>query len=1237
MKKSLLFLASMLVSAATFAQSFTAIWPQPKAPEFRDFAVEDTIYLWNVGAGGFYTNHRNGTAAPYYGTRACVNDTVGSKVIFTQNNPGGVDESANFTDAPNAYLLVSYVTKFSEFRCTFFTGWNAIWTDNNTESNRYFNIVKNGNYIKIDPNSEINASGVEGQYLGIRETDADKVVFLYDTDTEGAIGAEETFYSDWAAVSKEVYDEYYVYINSEETKDMIARYAAAQTLKANILGAESKGITSANLANEYAVYNNLNSTVEELKAAAAAAYDKGRWVEIEEYFKDVVQGEKNDVSGVFVNNDFSAGNVDGWDITYQGGSKEATNIGYQYSAGTYDITIPETGEVVMGYMNGEAWISGFIEAWKDTNTPNYLGDGSITQTIPGLPAGRYTLGVDVIASNQGRVKDADNPNNYPDDVELFATASLDGKTYKTNMYTRDGKPEHFEFTFIHTGGSMTLGLRVVNSAEAKMPANWIAMDNLKLYYYGEVAEDPEKALLDAKVEELIAKYNPENLDDIYASTESKQAYKQAIDDAQNAVDNYAALQVAVETAFSDLDASVTAYAAYQKEVLYIRDYMSSHELDGEKESVQILGDYVMEGSVEEPNEDMPNGSAEYILENGSLSTEQIIAETTRIQDALQTAIVESLYEGKDCTDMLVNPSFAEGFTGWTNAGGVTGGLKEQPIVECYYDSHGKVDCYQIVKNVPDGIYAISCQAFERPGGNTQFTGDEEPKVFLYMNDFQTPVMNICKDAMPADQAEDKVNCYKGPESGAWPYDYMVDEFGWIPNSVDGGSYAFLADSYYFPGTKRYTNTAYGLVEGGTMKIGLTSNGQKHHWVLWANFKLTYEGKSEKALQAILPTFIESLQNYVEANEENMTKPVSDKAEQIIAEAEDARTADEMYESLIAINKFMSEAKANVAAVTEFMETNDKLIAAVEAEDANPDGIDAYNTISNEIDSYNNLTTEEVIALTDKMKSVISLLNIPADWQNASDSNPVDFTKLIVNSTFDTIGDFTGWSDGFGAGGTTSTNAECFSKNFDVYQDIAGLPAGTYKVGVQGYYRQGEAANDYNNTQTEEGTPAYNAVIYATGENGETSSNPIMSICAVLLENGLGGSTVTVGGSYVVPNSMEAATYWFDATDEEGNSMGYYAPNDQFNFAVVKVGEDGKLRIGVKKDVTITNDWAIFDNFTLTYYGKDSLTAISEVEKSAISSAATGIYTVAGARVDTLKKGINIIKMADGSVRKVYVK
>jgi hypothetical protein len=111
--------------------------------------------------------------------------------------------------------------------------------------------------------------------------------------------------------------------------------------------------------------------------------------------------------------------------------------------------------------------------------------------------------------------------------------------------------------------------------------------------------------------------------------------------------------------------------------------------------------------------------------------------------------------------------------------------------------------------------------------------------------------------------------------------------------------------------------------------------------------------------------------------------------------------------------------------------------------------------------------------------------------------------------------------------------------------------------------------------------------------------------------------------------MEAATYWFDATDEEGESLGYYAPKGLFNSAIVKVGEDGKLRIGVKKDVVITSDWAIFDNFRLHFYGNLDPTGIHDITAKPVAN--QHIYSIDGRIISTgtnstegLKPGLYII-------------
>ena len=47
--------------------------------------------------------------------------------------------------------------------------------------------------------------------------------------------------------------------------------------------------------------------------------------------------------------------------------------------------------------------------------------------------------------------------------------------------------------------------------------------------------------------------------------------------------------------------------------------------------------------------------------------------------------------------------------------------------------------------------------------------------------------------------------------------------------------------------------------------------------------------------------------------------------------------------------------------------------------------------------------------------------------------------------------------------------------------------------------------------------------------------------------------------------------------------GYFNTNQ----VIVKLKEGETLRIGLKKDSLLSNDWTIFDSWTLTYYGVNS--------------------------------------------------
>jgi hypothetical protein len=95
--------------------------------------------------------------------------------------------------------------------------------------------------------------------------------------------------------------------------------------------------------------------------------------------------------------------------------------------------------------------------------------------------------------------------------------------------------------------------------------------------------------------------------------------------------------------------------------------------------------------------------------------------------------------------------------------------------------------------------------------------------------------------------------------------------------------------------------------------------------------------------------------------------------------------------------------------------------------------------------------------------------------------------------------------------------------------------------------------------------------------------------------------------------------------------------------IFTVPENTDVTIGLKTVGTMAARWFVADNFTLTCYGTNSakqdtdegLVNIADVDSNDNTPAA--IYNISGAKVNALQKGINIVKMTDGTVRKVFVK
>lgn len=173
----------------------------------------------------------------------------------------------------------------------------------------------------------------------------------------------------------------------------------------------------------------------------------------------------------------------------------------------------------------------------------------------------------------------------------------------------------------------------------------------------------------------------------------------------------------------------------------------------------------------------------------------------------------------------------------------------------------------------------------------------------------------------------------------------------------------------------------------------------------------------------------------------------------------------------------------------------------------------------------------------------------ATLKGASEGEPVDATFYIKGADFNRnqphgwIVDAEGGSTTIGGDSENNPNksAEAFNNNrVDIYQVLTGLKNGRYEVYCYGFYRPGK------NVVT---SGAQNAYLYA---GDHTLPLPLLDDGAV--------------------NSMLTASNAF--------ADGRYKTE-----AVEAVVVDGTLRIGIKKDIHIDQDWVIFDNFRLSYLGE----------------------------------------------------
>ena len=1223
------------------------VWTKPEVTATVGFEASEStstyFYLYNVGAKKFFTE---GNA---WGTQASVGST-GLKVAFVLND--------------YYYLFNDFSLAKNAWKQTFFDTETAMYVDHNGQANYYWGVEENGSTFRLfaheeNPGWEATTNEETGEvteHPGFREgmyVGLDLSKNADNTALSPYLDEAEGHYIDWALVTEEVYSVY---------KEKVDVYNAAMSLKTVLDEAES---INAQVADQVAVYNNTASTVAELNAAATAAkaaIAKRKEEMVDENYANATVDNPVVVTDKFLKNTTFEGNkYDYWlgsSFGQYGGKDNAERYNMTYDtyqdvngglkAGVYAIGVnafyraggAQTAWDNYKAQNAQSEYAKLYGRAGQLNEKNYIDyEASIVSPCSAMiPEGTDVKG------GWSTVTDTDEEGN---ETKYIIPNNMEAAEYA--MHTMG----FYANKVIVAVKSETDTLRVGVRKSQGVDTDWTIFDDFSLTYYGAGA-DAAKLYLDESLKNFDEVTVPEgtvytekyltDYQEIYVSEKNPENFEAAV-----------AIVDGITNAKNAIDKNIELWKTYQKTCEDSFEKYCKDEVSYNPDiclTVGDLADYVGSDVKYVGDEELPG--YETTLNEHKLNNEELQAEIDFVNglcEQIDKEAKEGLKEGDDVTRFLKNADFemcdVNTQTGeapyWTvkkDVGNVTAGPLGQGNYDLMVGALGKMnycfeswhshdfDVYQEVNNVPEGVYVIEAQGYVRCENNGYSRPDEvadaDIPIHLYLNN-ATDVFPSVYSELAADLGHEftQVEDWTTETQGGNLY----------PNSMGGAAQCFEWGMY-----KMQT---YGLVKAGeTMRIGvkgkMKTDNTENWWCIWDNFKLTFQGYNVEYVQPALDKAMASIDvsKPMGKNVYDTAKGLADKAAeakatgdgktmfQMLADVYDASAAIISSVQLFATLQDAIENETTGLQAAIYTSANDKAKAEAEA---------LVGTITSGMENHD-INDDEVAGLLEQIANMKTKLAMPADWESATDDNSADFTGVIVNPAYDE--GVSGWSGTGAAWSDSGLNAEIFGKDYDYYQDIIGLPAGTYEVTVQGFYRAGDASTDYNTwiETPDENNNAYLYAAYINGTDTVVSSVPLKRLAAeaeseadgAYLEDGYvyakNPSEEGAGDGWIVPNNMTTASYEFDK--EKYN-----------NKVIVKLGSDNAtLRIGLKKEVNLDNNWSIWDNWHINYFGKasskeadgDAATAISTME-AAVAPVKVEFFTIDGRKAIRAQKGVILQK------------
>lgn len=1169
--------------------SASAQWTFPE-PVTQGFSIEE-------GAESTDTLYLYNVGAHAYfmegnswGTQASLS-SWGLKVYFQKylDLPEDSEEGAEKVWDGKTYLIYDFSLAKNAWKNLFIDSATALFVDLGSQANYYFSVLDNGNGTFRIFGADKNPAFNPTEYPNS---------FLgaeMTTDFEGNVTVSDIINPVLDPdVATPGTNEFYIdwaFVNKENYEAhqvKVAQYLAAEELGKAIERAEANGI---DVSAEKAVYNNTSSTKEELNAATAAVNKK-----IADNTENLYSPENPlDMDADYVVNT-TFDNTEGW----------STTTGAQ-NTGTATNKTSEKGRDGQYHFTGNFW-----ENWNGS-----AFTGKLYKQLTQMPKGVYYLR-----------------------MAAFANSGEGAYVYlnKDSVEVTYGSPETHElYALVEETDTVEIGLKVVSGGN-----NWVGIDNVHLEYYGNQPSSftyyfQQRQEIDlASVGEFYQDEAKETYDAVVEGLKPTTS-----EEALAALETYSA-------AWAVFKANADAYQALVNARNDARKAMDEGFYTDE------LYDYELE-------------TVNDALEERTLSTEEINAITEKLLVLIDEAL-HTYTAGTELTSLITNPNFDQsGSVGWkVDTGTVSSATSSAPSVAgLSFNQNGErwnanFDYYQMLTGLQNGVYELKAQAFYRTGDNAASESEynsnsEEILAWIYLNESKNTIPSIMSakhTAAELDAVSQGTNVWQSTGSdGSYPRtDGTADDGSTLysPNGQNAASAFFTLGDYEC--------NVFGIVTDGTLRLGIKSEGSiSNRWTLFDNFRLVYQGYDEEVLSELLNAKAEEAAALLEKSMASDSKEALEQSYNLASEAAGSGDGRVMFDALNTIIATINSATESVKQYEELQTQLANLEAAFNeyAATASVEAANNAEALMNEVSEAieaGTYTNAEVAAKIDEIKGAITDLKVPAE--KASDDNPIDYTSVIVNPSFDVQEDFTGWAgSGWGAGGTKSTLAERYQMNFDTYQDI-NVPEGTYMLSVNGMYRAGSAADDYAAYLAQQeklaedpnyADPTLNAFLYATTSEGNYSvALPHASAGNVEGARGVTSEDNVASGIYI-PGTMLACDTYFHTPYYDADGNEYYPYNVS---VILKVGADKRLRIGVKRAGEAADkpagNWTIVDDFQLICYGSESsktpsgdASGIEGVQTESTQMAE--IFNVNGVRIVTLQKGINIVRKSNGTIQKILVK